>query len=95
MKNHPPKIFYTFLRIGHIEGISYLVLLLIAMPLKYMAGIPMAVQVVGYLHGFLFISYCILLAIIMQKMNWSFLKGFYAFVLSLVPFGTFWLHKFK
>jgi integral membrane protein len=55
----------------------------------------MAVQVFGYLHGFLFISYCILLAITMQKMNWSFLKGFYAFVLSLVPFGTFWLHKFK
>ncbi len=95
MKNHPPKIFYTFLRIGHIEGISYLVLLLIAMPLKYMAGIPMAVQVVGYLHGILFISYCILLAIVMQKMKWSFLKGFYAFLLSLVPFGTFWLHKFK
>lgn len=95
MKNHPPKIFYTFLRMGHIEGISYLVLLFIAMPLKYMAGIPMAVQVVGYLHGILFIAYCILLAMVMQKMKWSFLKGFYAFLLSLVPFGTFWLHKFK
>ena len=95
MENQSPKIFYTFLRIGHIEGISYLVLLLIAMPLKYYAGIPRAVKVVGYLHGILFVTYCLLLALTMRKMKWSFLKGFYAFVLSLVPFGTFRLNKFK
>ncbi len=95
MENQSPKIFYTFLRIGHIEGISYLVLLLIAMPLKYYAGIPMAVKVVGYLHGILFVTYCLLLALTMRKMKWSFLNGFYAFVLSLVPFGTFRLNKFK
>ena len=95
MKNHPPKNFNTFLQIGHIEGISYLVLLLVAMPLKYYAGMPMAVKIVGYLHGILFITYCIILALTMRKMNWSFLKGFYAFVLSLIPFGTFGLYKFK
>lgn len=95
MENQPPKIFNTFLRIGHIEGVSYLVLLVIAMPLKYYAGMPMAVRLVGSLHGILFVTYCIYLALVMRKMKWSFLKGFYAFVLSLVPLGTFWLHKFK
>ncbi|MFM9944784.1 MAG: DUF3817 domain-containing protein [Bacteroidia bacterium] len=95
MENQTPKIFNIFLRVGHIEGVSYLVLLLIAMPLKYYYGMPLAVKYVGYLHGILFIAYCILLAITMQKMKWSFLKGFSAFVLSLIPLGTFWLYKFK
>ena len=95
MENQPLKIFNIFLRVGHIEGISYLVLLCIAMPLKYYADMPMAVKIVGYLHGILFITYCILLVLVMQKMKWSLLKGFLAFVLSIIPCGTFWLHKFK
>lgn len=95
MKNQTPKLFNRFLRIGHIEGVSFLVLLLIAMPLKYYAGMPMAVKVTGYLHGFLFITYCILLALTMRKLEWSFSKGFYAFGLSLIPCGTFLLYKFR
>jgi len=95
MENKSTKIFNTFLHVGHIEGVSYLVLLLIAMPLKYYANIPEAVKVVGYLHGILFITYCVLLALVMQKMKWKLGKGFLAFILSLIPFGTFWLYKFK
>jgi len=90
-----PPIFNYFLRIGHIEGISYLVLLLLAMPLKYYFGFPWAVKIVGYLHGILFITYCILLAMTMKQLKWSIFKGALAFILSLIPFGTFWLHKFR
>jgi integral membrane protein len=95
MEKQDSNFFNFFLRIGHIEGVSYLVLLFIAMPLKYWAGIPMAVKVVGYLHGLLFVAYCIALLIVFLKLKWPFLKGFYAFLLSLIPFGTFWLYKFK
>ena len=95
MQTTAPSIFNNFLRIGHIEGVSYLVLLGIAMPLKYFANMPMPVKIVGYLHGILFVAYCILLIITMVKLKWSLVKGFLAFVLSLIPFGTFWLHKFR
>jgi integral membrane protein len=43
--------------VGFVEGVSYLVLLFIAMPLKYWAGMPLAVRVVGMLHGVLFILF--------------------------------------
>lgn len=47
-----------YLRIlGLIEGVSFLVLLLIAMPLKYLAGMPVAVRYVGMAHGLLFVLY--------------------------------------
>jgi len=79
-----------FLRIlGNIEGISYLLLLGIAMPMKYFFGFPMAVKMVGMAHGLLFIAYCLLLALQMRVNKWSLLFGIYLFVATLVPFGTF------
>jgi len=45
--------------IALIEGISFIVLLGIAMPLKYLAGMPQAVTFAGWLHGMLFIAFCI------------------------------------
>jgi len=95
MKKSKSSIFGTFLRIGHIEGVSYLLLLFVAMPLRKYAEMPKAVTVGGYIHGVLFIVYCIVLAITMKKLKWSFLKGLLAFILSLIPFGTFWLNKFR
>ncbi len=93
MKNQ--KLFTLFLHVGHIEGVSYLVLLLVAMPLKYVYQQPEAVLFTGYLHGFLFIAYCILLLLVMVKYKWSMAKAFLAFTLALLPLGTFWLHKFR
>ncbi len=43
--------------IGNIEGISYLVLLGIAMPMKYMGNMPQAVRIAGSVHGFLFVAF--------------------------------------
>lgn len=95
MQEPNPKIYKNFILVGHIEGVSYLVLLLIAMPLKYFMNQPEAVTIVGYLHGLLFILYCVLLALTIYKLKWSIFKGLLAFVLSLIPFGTFYLNKLK
>jgi len=79
--------------IGNLEGISYLLLLGVAMPLKYLAGMPMAVRVVGSIHGFLFVSFMVALAHVWKTEKWSFKKLAQAFILSFVPFGTFYLDK--
>lgn len=81
--------------IGHLEGISFLVLLGIAMPLKYMMDMPMAVTIVGMLHGLLFVAFAFMLYRMFDEARWSVKKCFLAFVLSFIPFGTFFLHKLK
>jgi integral membrane protein len=75
--------------LGFIEGVSYLLLLGIAMPMKYFFGFPMAVKIVGMAHGVLFIAYCLLLALQMKANKWNLLFGIYLFVATLIPFGTF------
>lgn len=71
------------------EGVSYLILLGIAMPLKYFASFPDAVKYTGWIHGLLFIAYMWLLLRVWIKYKWSFAKTFLAFIASLLPFGTF------
>jgi integral membrane protein len=75
--------------IGLTEGISYLVLLLIAMPLKYYAGLPAAVTIVGALHGLFFVLYLLAVAHVTYVRRWSFGRVLGALVASLVPFGNF------
>ena len=82
-----------FRAVALYEGISYLVLLLIAMPLKYIFDIPEMVKYVGWAHGVLFVAYVALLAQVFFTEKWSILKAIVAFILSLVPFGTFYLDK--
>jgi integral membrane protein len=79
--------------IGNIEGISYLQLLGVAMPLKYLAGMPEAVKIAGSIHGFLFVGFMVALAHVWRTEKWSIKKVAVAFILSLVPFGTFYLDK--
>ena len=80
---------YSLRLLGNIEDISYLLLLGIAMPMKYFFGFPMAVKIVGMAHGVLFIAYCLLLALQMRANKWNLLFGIYLFVATLIPFGTF------
>lgn len=82
-----------FLLIGKIEGYSYLVLLFIAMPLKYFYNTPEYVRPVGSIHGALFVAFMVLLALMFFKVKLSFTKSVIAFLLSLVPFGTFFLKR--
>lgn len=75
------------------EGISYIVLLFIAMPLKYFAGMDKAVRYVGSAHGGLFVLFCVLLIMVWKEYKWNFKSVVEAFLLSLIPFGTFYLDK--
>lgn len=82
-----------FLVIGLAEGISFLVLLFIAMPLKYMADMPLPVRVVGMIHGILFVMYAFALLQATLEYNWKIKTAIIAFLLSFLPFGTFFLEK--
>lgn len=75
--------------IAFIEGISFLVLLGIAMPLKYFAGQPLPVKIVGWIHGLFFVLYLIAVANVMIKHRWSGTQILGALVASIIPFGTF------
>lgn len=79
--------------IAILEGISYVVLLFIAMPLKYLAGLPLAVKYTGWAHGVLFVLFIAYLLIVWNQYKWSFMKVVKAFIASLLPFGTFILEK--
>lgn len=72
---------------GIIEGISFLILLGIAMPLKYIYGHPEMVRIVGSIHGALTILYIILLINVSTRLRWSFKTSALAFIASLIPFG--------
>jgi integral membrane protein len=76
-------------RTGQIEAISFLVLLCVAMPLKYLAGIPAAVKVFGWVHGVLFIAFCFALLRTMLIARWGLDRGALVFVAALLPFGPF------
>ena len=75
--------------IGLLEGSSFLILLGVAMPLKYAAGLPMAVKYVGWAHGALFLLFLLALAQAAAKTDWGFKKIAGAFIASLIPLGTF------
>jgi len=79
--------------IGFIEGVSFLLLLGVAMPLKYFAGMPQAVTAAGWLHGILFISFCIALTQAHQDANWSPWRSGTVLIAALLPFGPFVIDK--
>jgi integral membrane protein len=75
--------------IAFLEGMSFLILLFIAMPLKHFAGMPLAVRHVGMAHGVLFILYLFAVANVMYSLKWTIWKGLIAVGASVIPFGTF------
>jgi len=79
--------------ISFIEGLSYLILLFIAMPIKYLAENPYPVKVIGMAHGVLFILFVILLLESMKKYDWKNNFSIKLFIYSLLPFGSFVIEK--
>lgn len=75
--------------IAILEGVSFLVLLGIAMPLKYGWGFDSAVRWTGWAHGVLFIVFCFALVIAMQAAKWPIWKAGVVFIAALLPFGPF------
>lgn len=80
---------HRFRLIAFLEGLSFVVLLFVAMPLKYWAGLPMAVRIVGMVHGVLFLAFVAALFDVALKRGWPPARWGLAFLSSLVPFGTF------
>lgn len=79
--------------INTIEGYSYLILLFIAMPLKYALGIALAVKIAGMIHGVLFVLLVFLLVLAYMETRWEFKNNVIIFIASLIPFGTFYTKK--
>ena len=82
-----------FRTLGFIEAISLLVLLFVAMPLKYLAHLPEAVRIVGSVHGALFVLYVAAGAMLAERMRWSPKKLVLACLVSSIPFGPFIFDK--
>jgi len=86
---------FSFLNIFRIvaflEGVSYLLLLFIATPIKYIADNPEYVKMLGMPHGMLFILYVILAFLIKSDMKWTGKTFFYVLIASVIPFGTFYV----
>ena len=75
--------------VGIAEGISLLVLFFIAMPLKYWAGEPEPVKIVGWIHGGLFILFIVSVLMMYYQRSWPFKNVVYAVIAAFLPFGTF------
>jgi integral membrane protein len=75
--------------VAFLEGLSFVLLLFLAMPLKYWAGLPIAVRIVGMAHGLLFIAFIWALFRAALEREWPPRRWGLALLSSLVPFGTF------
>lgn len=79
--------------IGFIEGVSFLLLMGVAMPLKYLAGQPLAVKYLGWAHGLLFILLCLAILQAWLAGALTFRRSFVTFLAALVPFGPFLMDR--
>lgn len=86
MSASPIRIFRVT---GFIEGTSLVVLLFLAMPLKYFAGLPEVVTVVGSLHGGLFCLYLLIIGYVTIAIRWDWKWVVVAFLAAFVPFGNY------
>jgi len=78
---------------SYLEGISYLLLLFIGVPLKYFGGNDILVKSLGMPHGLLFISYVLLAFFIKPGFKWNNKEFFIILLASVIPFGTFYVDK--
>ena len=75
--------------VGMVEAVSFLLLLGVAMPLKYFAGMPVAVKIAGWIHGLLFIAFGLCLLVAHGERRWSMRWSALVLVAALLPFGPF------
>jgi len=79
--------------ISYLEGISYLLILFVTMPLKYLFDSPEPNKIIGMAHGVLFLLYIVFAIIIKSEKQWSYKTLGIVLVCSIIPFGTFWMDK--
>jgi len=83
----------SFIAVARAEGISLIILLFIAMPLKYIWNNPTWVEIVGMIHGILFIAYVAWSIWVYMALKWSFKKLTVIILASIIPFGTFYIEN--
>jgi len=76
-----------------LEGVSYILLLFIATPIKYLKDDPQYVKMLGMPHGILFMAYIVMAVIISKDMKWSSRTLWIVLLASVIPFGTFYIDK--
>lgn len=80
--------------IGYVEGLSLLILLFIAVPLKYMANDPSLTKAMGPIHGALFLLFIFNTLSVGVEQKWKFKQTTYKVMLAcIIPFGTFYIDK--
>lgn len=86
--------FISFFRIiALLEGISYILLLFIATPIKYILHEPQFVKLLGMPHGVLFITYVAIAFLLKKDFNWNYKQFGLVLLASIVPFGTFYIDR--
>ncbi|AZJ33176.1 MULTISPECIES: DUF3817 domain-containing protein [Tenacibaculum] len=83
-----------FRLVSLLEGISYILLLFIAVPIKYLQGNPEYVKMLGMPHGLLFVGYIVLAIMLKYELNWNGKTFGIVCLLSILPFGTFFVGKY-
>jgi len=83
--------FFKYLAI--VEGYSFLFILFLTMPLKYLGGVLLPNKIMGMAHGFLFLGYVVVAILLSQLLKWNFKKLLIILAMSVVPFGTFWMEE--
>ncbi|MEW4924440.1 DUF3817 domain-containing protein [Algibacter sp. 2305UL17-15] len=76
-----------------LEGVSYILLLFIATPIKYLANDPQYVKLLGMPHGLLFVAYIAIAFLIKNDFKWTTKEFGIVLLASLIPFGTFYIDK--
>jgi len=82
-----------FRLVSSSEAISFLLLLFVGMPLKYMADNPILVEILGPVHGVLFVAYVFGAFIMAKKLSWTKKQLIISILCSLLPFGPFYVEK--
>lgn len=89
------KLLPVFRIIALLEGISYILLLFIATPIKYIYKDPQYVKLLGMPHGVLFMAYVVMAVLISSDMKWTTRTFWMVLLASIIPFGTFYIdHKY-
>jgi len=79
--------------VAFLEGVSYLLLLFVATPIKYLYEDPQYVKMLGMPHGMLFIGYVILAFMLKPTYKWNSRQFMVVLIASVIPFGTFYVDK--
>ncbi|WP_378187953.1 DUF3817 domain-containing protein [Aquimarina sp. W85] len=83
----------TFKIVSYLEGISFLLILFVTMPLKYFLDMPEANKTIGMAHGLLFVAYVCLTIMVKNSKDWDYKTLGIVLICSIIPFGTFWMDK--